>query len=119
MATPYSRMFLNLVPWYSILIVTGAALAIWLAVREEKRSGLPKDTVIDFSLLALPCGIIGARIYFVLFSWSRFRSDFLSVFRIWEGGIAIYGAVIGGREARDDACGSKHTRRKNRRNNLL
>ena len=96
MATPYSRMFLNLVPWYSILIVTGAALAIWLAVREEKRSGLPKDTVIDFSLLALPCGIIGARIYFVLFSWSRFRSDFLSVFRIWEGGIAIYGAVIGG-----------------------
>ena len=93
---PSSRMLFGIVPWYSFLIVTGAAIAICLAAHEEKRSGLKKDTVIDFALIAIPCGIIGARIYYVVFSWPQFRDDLLSVFRIWEGGIAIYGGVIAG-----------------------
>ena len=84
------------IPWYSFLIVIGAAIAIFLASREENRTSLPKDTVLDFSLIVLPCGIIGDRIYYVIFSWDLFRNDFLSVFKIWEGGIAIYGAVIAG-----------------------
>ena len=96
MATAPSRLIFGLIPWYSFLIVVGAALAIFLAVREEKRAGLKKDTVIDFALWALPIGIIGARIYYVVFSWSSFIDDFLSVFRVWEGGLAIYGGVIAG-----------------------
>jgi len=96
LSVPYSRLILGFVPWYSFLIVLGAAFAVFLASREEKRAGLPKDTVIDFALIALPCGIIGARIYYVAFSWSQFKDDLLSVFRVWEGGIAIYGAVIAG-----------------------
>ncbi len=96
LAIPYSRNLFGIIPWYSFLIVLGAAAAIFLASKEEIRAGLPKDTVTDFSLIAIPCGIIGARIYYVLFSWDMFRNDFLSVFRIWEGGIAIYGAVIAG-----------------------
>ena len=96
MSIPYSRYIFKPIPWYSFLIVLGAALAIWLASREEQRAGLPKDTVVDLSLWLLPFGIIGARIYYVIFSWDAFRNDFWSVFRIWEGGIAIYGAVIGG-----------------------
>ena len=93
---PYSRYLLYPVPWYSFLIVTGIILAVILACRGEKRAGLPKDTMIDLALRLLPCGIAGARIYYVIFSWDRFRNDFWSVFRIWEGGIAIYGGIIGG-----------------------
>ena len=93
---PYSRLLFGLVPWYGFLIVLGAAFAVFLASKEEKRAGLPKDTVIDFALIVLPCGIIGARLYYVAFSWSQFKDDLLSILRIWEGGIAIYGAVIAG-----------------------
>jgi len=96
LSVPYSRLIFGLVPWYSFLIVLGAAFAVFLAAKEEKRAGLPKDTVIDFALIALPCGIIGARVYYVIFSWPQFRDDLLSILRIWEGGIAIYGAVIAG-----------------------
>ena len=93
---PYSRYILYPIPWYSFLIVLGACVAVFLACREEKRAGLPKDTVIDLALRVIPAGIIGARIYYVIFSWDQFKDDLLSVFRIWEGGIAIYGALIAG-----------------------
>ena len=93
---PYSRFIIWHIPWYSFLIVIGAFTAIVLACREERRAGLPKDTVIDLALFVLPVGIIGARLYYVVFSWSQFQHDFLSVFRIWEGGLAIYGGIIGG-----------------------
>ena len=93
---PYSRYLIGPIPWYSFLIVTGVLIAVFLACREERRTSLPKDTVIDLALWLLPGGIIGARISYVLFSWDSFRDDLLSVFRIWEGGIAIYGGIIGG-----------------------
>ena len=96
LSIPYSRYFVYPVPWYSFLIVTGVALAVFLACREERRCALPKDTVIDLVLWILPVGIIGARIYYVVFSWGQFRNDPLSVFRIWEGGLAIYGGIIAG-----------------------
>ena len=96
LSVPYSRYIFDPVPWYSFLIVLGVALAVILACREERRVGLPKDTMIDLTLWLLPFGIIGARLYYVLFSWDQFRSDLLSMFRVWEGGIAIYGAVIAG-----------------------
>ncbi len=91
-----SRLLFGLIPWYSFLIVLGAAIAIFLASKEEKRAGLKKDTALDFALIVLPCGIIGARIYYVAFSWPKFRDNLLSVLKIWEGGIAIYGGVIAG-----------------------
>ena len=95
-SVPYSRYLVYPVPWYSFLIVLGVVLAVFLACREEHRYGLKKDTIIDLTLWLLPVSIIGARIYYVIFSWDQFRSDPLSVFKIWEGGIAIYGAVIAG-----------------------
>ena len=96
MAVPYSGYLFGSIKWYSFLIVFGAFLAVLLACREEKTVGLKKDTVLDLSLWVLPVGIIGARIYYVIFAWDSFRDDLWSVFRIWEGGIAIYGALIGG-----------------------
>lgn len=95
-SVPASRYILYPIPWYSFLIVLGVVLAVFLACREERRLGLKKDTVIDLVLWLLPAGILGARIYYVIFSWGQFRSDPLAVFRIWEGGLAIYGGVLAG-----------------------
>ena len=96
LATPYSRYVFGSLPWYSVLIVTGIVLALLHCYREEKRLGLPHDTVTDLALWLIPSGIIGARLYYVLFSWETFAHDPLSIFRLWEGGLAIYGGVIGG-----------------------
>ncbi len=96
LSMPASRYVFYPVTWYSVCIVTGAFLAIWLAAREEKRAGLKKDTIIDLALWLLPIGILGARLYYVIFSWDQFRGNLLSVFRIWEGGLAIYGGIIAG-----------------------
>lgn len=96
MAIPYSRTIAGLLPWYSVLIVTGILLAIGLASKEERRLGLPKDCTIDLALVVVPCGIIGARAYYVAMSWQSFAAQPLSVLYIWQGGLAIYGGVIGG-----------------------
>ena len=96
MSVPPSRLIFGLIPWYGALIVLGAFLAILMADREATRIRLPKDTAIDLALRVLPIGILGARIYYVLFSWKDFQSRPLSVFAIWEGGLAIYGGLIAG-----------------------
>ena len=96
MGIPSSRYIFGTVPWYSVLIVIGAAAAIFLADREAKRQGFPQDTVIDLALRVLPLGILGARLYYVLFSWPLFRDRPLSVLYIWEGGLAIYGGLLAG-----------------------
>lgn len=96
MSIPYSRFIFGSTPWYSVLIVIGVLSAILLCLHEEKRLSLKQDTVIDLSFWVIPLGLIGARIYYAIFNWRVFAADPLSVLRIWEGGIAIYGAVIGG-----------------------
>lgn len=95
-AVPYSRTIIGGLPWYSVLVVTGMVLAIWLAGRQEKRLGLPKDTAVDLALVAVPCGIVGARAYYVIMSWELFAPNPISVLYVWQGGLAIYGGVIGG-----------------------
>ncbi len=96
MSIPYSRYIFGTLPWYGVLILSGVLAAIALCIHEEKRLHLKDDTVIDLAFWAIPFGIIGARIYYAIFNWQAFADDPLSVLRIWEGGIAIYGAVIGG-----------------------
>ncbi len=95
-AIPPSRYIWGALPWYSVLIVCGICVAMFLCSREEKRLHLPQDTMLDLALRAVPCGIIGARVYYVAFSWDHFKDDPLSALYIWQGGLAIYGAVIGG-----------------------
>ncbi|MCE5343644.1 MAG: prolipoprotein diacylglyceryl transferase [Eubacteriales bacterium] len=96
MAIPYSRYLFGSLPWYSVLMVSGILIAYLLGTREEKRLELPKDSMLDMVLVAVPCGIVGARLYYVLMSLDQFAANPISVLYIWEGGIAIYGAVIGG-----------------------
>lgn len=96
MAIPYSRYLIGPIPWYSALIVLGIALCVLLGGREERRKGLPRDTMLDVALVAVPCGIVGARLYYVLFSLPEFAGNWISVLYIWNGGIAVYGSILGG-----------------------
>lgn len=98
---PLNRVMLELGPftiyWYGVIIAFGALLGIYLAMREAERLGWNKDTIIDFVVYAIPIAIITARIFYVTFEWERYSGGpFWKVFAIWEGGIAIHGAVLGG-----------------------
>ncbi len=93
---PASRFIFGSLPWYSVLVTAGIAVAFLLCCVEEKRLQLPRDTAVDFALTVIPLGVIGARLYYVLFSLEAYRDNPISVLFIWEGGLAIYGGVIGG-----------------------
>ncbi|MFO1444535.1 prolipoprotein diacylglyceryl transferase [Bacillus sp. Bva_UNVM-123] len=83
------------VRWYGIIIGIGIALALWLVIREGERRGLHKELFPDLMLWAIPISIISARIYYVLFKWDFYSQNPGEIIKIWEGGIAIHGALIG------------------------
>lgn len=99
MATPNPvafTLFGRSIYWYGILISLAVLLGIILAYREAKRKGWNPDHILDFALLAIPLAIVCARIYYVIFEWPRYADNPISALYVWEGGIAIYGGVIGG-----------------------
>jgi len=85
--------------FYALFIVAGIALAIWLADTRLKKRGAAGGLALDISLWTVPIAIVGARIFHVLTHSADYfypGADLIAVFRIWEGGIAIYGGLIGG-----------------------
>lgn len=82
--------------WYGVLMAVGIIIAVILAMIESKRKRLPKDTIVDICLIVIPCGIVGARLYYVLLELEQYLQDPIRMLYIWEGGLAIYGAVIAG-----------------------
>jgi phosphatidylglycerol:prolipoprotein diacylglycerol transferase len=84
------------VNWYGIIIVIGMILAIFLSIREAEKRGITEDFIIDTAFWTLPLGILGARLYYVLFEIEHYLGNPLSIFAIWEGGLAIYGGIIAG-----------------------
>lgn len=82
--------------WYALCIVTGLLLAVYLAMREAPRKKIVPDQVIDVMLWAFPLSIIGARLYYVAFSWEQYKENLGEIFAIWNGGIAIYGGLLTG-----------------------
>lgn len=84
------------IAWYGIIIGVGLLLGVILACSEANRQHLKSDIIFDFLILALPVAFICARIYYVAFEWDQYAGDFMKMIAIWEGGIAIYGGVIGG-----------------------
>lgn len=84
------------VRWYALFIITGLALAVLLTMKEAKRKGWDPDLILDFVLWGFPIGIIGARIYYVIFQWSDYRQNPAEIIAIWNGGIAIYGGLLAG-----------------------
>lgn len=83
------------VRWYGLILGVGALVGLLLAIREGKRFGIPQEFFMDVLLIGAPSAIVVARIYYVAFMWDNYKNDLWSVFKIWEGGIAIYGALIG------------------------
>lgn len=83
------------IEWYSVLIVIGAILAIIMIILEAKRYGYPKDFVFNMCFWTIIMGIIGARLYYVLFNLDLY-TNIVDVFKIWEGGLAIHGGIIFG-----------------------
>ncbi len=81
--------------WYGIIIAIGLVLAVIYGIFESKRVGLDSDDFYNMLIIAIPVAIICARIYYVIFSWDMYKDDILSVFNIRNGGIAIYGGIIG------------------------
>ena len=81
--------------WYGIIIAFGFALAVVYGMRRAKQFGLTEDNILDMLFVAVPSAIVCARLYYCMFYWEEYASNPIRVLYIWEGGIAIYGAVIG------------------------
>ena len=87
--------------WYGIILALGMLAGLLLCMKQAKRFGLTEDNVLDMVLWAVPACIVGARLYYVLFYLDLYRRadgslDWGSMIAVWDGGLAIYGAVIMG-----------------------
>jgi phosphatidylglycerol:prolipoprotein diacylglycerol transferase len=85
------------VRWYGIIMVTGIILAFLYAYYRSKHEGISFDDLLDYAIFTVVSGIVGARLYYVITSGQKYT--FGEIFAIWNGGIAIYGAIIGGATA--------------------
>lgn len=96
---PLNRIALDLgvlqIHWYGLIIGVGVILGLVLAIRESERRGLQKEVFVDLILFAVPIAIICARIYYVTFQWEYYAQHPGEIIKIWNGGIAIHGALIG------------------------
>ncbi len=81
---------------YGVIIAVGVLLAFMVISKVAKRDGQNPDDFYDMGIYTLIFGIIGARIYYVIFAWEYYKDDLLSIFNIRQGGLAIYGGVIAG-----------------------
>ena len=81
--------------WYGVLIALGLMLALLYGLSQCKRFGLKDDDIIDGVLCIVPVAVLCARLYYCAFEWDRYKDNLISILYIWEGGLAIYGGVIG------------------------
>ena len=82
--------------WYSLLVLTGFILGYFLIRNRCKKENIDLSIITDFFCYLVIVGILGARIYYCLFNLDYYLTDLLSIFKIWEGGLAIHGGVIAG-----------------------
>ena len=82
--------------WYGIIIASGFLLAVFYMLYRAKTFGITQDDVLDLVLWAVPIGVVCARLYYCVFYWDLYRDNPISMLYIWEGGLAIYGGIIGG-----------------------
>ncbi|MEX2104215.1 MAG: prolipoprotein diacylglyceryl transferase [Bacilli bacterium] len=96
--TPINRVAIDLgfleVYWYGLIIGTGIVLALLLVIWRGKQLGISSDTFLDLVMFAVPAAIIGARLYYVAFKWDYYVAHLGEIIAIWEGGLAIHGALI-------------------------
>ncbi len=82
--------------WYSVLILVGVFIAYRLVISEARRYHIKNEFIFNMMFWALIMGILGARIYYVIFEWNYYKVNILEIFKIWKGGLAIHGGLIAG-----------------------
>lgn len=82
------------IKWYGIIICFAFVLCVLLALRSCEKYGINRDHLLDYILITVPCAIVGARLYYVIFSLDTYKNDWTEIFKIWKGGLAIYGGII-------------------------
>ena len=95
MLNPPKTFFGTFVHWYGIIIAIGLVLAVFVCLRIAKKHDVSEDVVFDMVIFGAPAAVICARLYYVIFRWDSYKGRLMDIFKIWEGGIAIYGGVIG------------------------
>ncbi|WP_221772024.1 prolipoprotein diacylglyceryl transferase [Listeria booriae] len=81
--------------WYGVIIATAVVVALLIAMQEAKKRNVDRELLVDLLIWAIPIAIISARIYYVLFEWSYYKDHLNEIIKIWHGGIAIHGALLG------------------------
>ncbi len=82
------------IAFYGMIIAAGMLSGLWLACHQAQRTGQKKEVYTDFAIYAIIFSLIGARLYYVAFSWENYKDNLLQIFNTRGGGMAIYGAVI-------------------------
>jgi phosphatidylglycerol---prolipoprotein diacylglyceryl transferase len=82
--------------WYSLIVLTAISVGVWLLAREAARKGFKKDDIYESAVWIIFGGLLGARLFHVLDHWSEFAVSPIRMFYLWEGGLAIWGGVVGG-----------------------
>lgn len=84
------------IAFYGLIIGVGVILSLFLVCHIAKKTGQDPDDYWDFAIYAVLCSLLGARIYYVIFSWDEYKDNLLEIFKVRNGGLAIYGGVIAG-----------------------
>ncbi len=82
--------------WYGVLMAAAILIGFWLADREARRAGLPADKILNATQWAVIAGLVGARVYEVIFNWDYYGRHLSKIIAVWEGGLAIHGGLIAG-----------------------
>lgn len=82
--------------WYSLCILAAALVGLFVMEKEAGRFGIRKDFIFNMMFWVFIIGLLGARLYYVLFNLSQYQSNILDVFKIWNGGLAIHGGILAG-----------------------
>ena len=82
--------------WYSILLFIAILIGSNLAIKEAKKHGFEEDFMVNLLFLGVIIGILGARIYYVIFNFDYYKYNLIEIFKVWNGGLAIHGGIIAG-----------------------
>lgn len=96
------------VRWYGILMSGSILLGLYISMQLAKKNNFDPEKILDLVFVVVPAAIIGSRLYYVVFKWDYYSVHLNEIYKIWHGGLAIHGAVIGGALA-----AFIYTRRKN------
>jgi phosphatidylglycerol:prolipoprotein diacylglycerol transferase len=82
------------VHWYGLILGTAALIALLLSIKEGKKHGLDSDVFMDLMLFGVPLGILGGRLYYVVFQWDYYSAHPGDILAVWKGGLAMHGVII-------------------------